>query len=782
MSEHAASPSSAPAKQHKGRSPLATLAMAGGFAMVLGAAAFGVWAFTTSEMTAAIEKIRAKEETDTRDHAHQVEQALKQVYQNIRTLSMLPDVRGMDRHASNLGPSAKATIQQVYNNLWSNVSVSEIYFIPESFDPAKTDPVTGKPEAPALMYDEMITGEGPATTATASNDSTVLEQPEVEDDEYALIHGQIGYFRSHLPDNHSIEGLNIPIVSGSTVVTCDNSDFNRTLVNYDRQGLVFSVPFFKPDGTFGGVVSAIVRLRVLEKYLPVADAALVNSGYHLAISSTDPGQATASKDFVYDGAADPSLPYSEVVSLDIPDPQGAWKFWRGMSAAAFENNGEIMKIRSQATAGYVTIAVAGVLILLLAYAFNRRILRPAQRITAALIDISQGKIDREVPLAARKDMLGDISRAVTTFKNKVTELRDADQARAREAVERMQLQEEREAEAARRASDVLVVVQNLGAGLERLADCNISMTIDEAFVADFEQIRHDFNRSISAFQDTLTEVLDNTARVQATSAEMSEAADDLARRSEQQAAALEQTSAALEEINVNVSMSKEGASQTRALVSEAHSCSTQSSSVVDEAIAAMERIQRSSSEISNIIGVIDQIAFQTNLLALNAGVEAARAGDAGKGFAVVAHEVRELAQRCTTAARQIKDLIGKSSEEVESGVKLVGATGQALKRIDTYVESIDERVARIVSAISEQSIGLNEVTSGLHSIDEMTQRNAALSQSTADLSIQLSSDANGLSELVARFKLNRREGTRSAEAPVWSEAQRRANRTMKRSA
>ena len=116
-----------------------------------------------------------------------------------------------------------------------------------------------------------------------------------------------------------------------------------------------------------------------------------------------------------------------------------------------------------------------------------------------------------MPLAARKDMLGDISRAVTTFKNKVTELRDADQARAREAVERMQLQEEREAEAARRASDVLVVVQNLGAGLERLADCNISMTIDETFVADFEQIRHDFNRSISAFQDTLTEVLDNTA-------------------------------------------------------------------------------------------------------------------------------------------------------------------------------------------------------------------------------------------------------------------------------
>ena len=142
-------------------------------------------------------------------------------------------------------------------------------------------------------------------------------------------------------------------------------------------------------------VSAIVRLRVLEKYLPVPMPHWSNSGYHLAISSTDPGQATASKDFVYDGAADPSLPYSEVVSLDIPDPQGAWKFWRGMSAAAFENNGEIMKIRSQATAGYVTIAVAGVLILLLAYAFNRRILRPAQRITAALIDISQGKIDRK---------------------------------------------------------------------------------------------------------------------------------------------------------------------------------------------------------------------------------------------------------------------------------------------------------------------------------------------------------------------------------------------------
>lgn len=774
MSNLAASTASVSARKKTG-SRLTTLISVGVVGLLVAGSVFAVWSFSSAEMEGAIAKIKVEQRADARDHAHQTEQALKQIYQNIRTLSMLPDVRGMDRHATNLGDSAKATIQQVYNNLWSNVSVSEIYFIPESFDPQKVDTVTGKPEEPALMFDEMVTGnaaDAEPAGAAAEKDGAPLEQPELEGEEYTLIAQQIAYYRSKFPDNASIKGLNVPIISGSTVVTCDNTDFNRTLVEYDRQGLVLSVPYFKPDGKFGGVVSAIVRLRVLEKYLPPADAALVNPGYKLAISATNPGQAKVSSDFVNEGVADPSLPYSEAITLDIPDPQGSWKFWSGISTASFESHPEIQKVRNQAKIGYAAIAISAVFILLLIYAFNRRILRPAQRITAALINISEGNIDEEVPLAGRKDMLGDISRAVITFKNKVMELREADSERMRKTAEQMQMQQEREAEKAQRARDVLLVMEHLGAGLERLADCNIRMTIDEPFTADFEPIRHDFNRSIGAFQTTLTEVLAGTTRVQSTSAEMAEAADDLAKRSEQQAAALEQTSAALEQISVNVSMSKDGANQTRELVKEARTCSAQSGLVVNEAISAMQLIRQSSSEIGSIISVIDQIAFQTNLLALNAGVEAARAGEAGRGFAVVAHEVRELSQRCSAAAQQIKDLIGKSSEQVQSGVKLVEATGDALKQIDTYVESIDQRITRIVSAISEQSIGLSEVTSGLHVIDDMTQRNTALSHNTAELSVALSGNANDLAAVVTRFKLNRRSASRSPEDGVWDPAHR----------
>ncbi len=305
-------------------------------------------------------------------------------------------------------------------------------------------------------------------------------------------------------------------------------------------------------------------------------------------------------------------------------------------------------------------------------------------------------------------------------------------------------------------TDRMHAVEELGAALERLSQCNIRMSLDEPFVGEFERLRLDFNTSIAEFQKTLTNVLSQTSALNDSSQEMRQAAEQLAERSQQQAAALEQTSAALDEVTATVNSSTENTQETRTLVQNARVSTGASAAVVEETVTAMQRIEQASREISQIIGVIDEIAFQTNLLALNAGVEAARAGEAGKGFAVVAQEVRELAQRSAKAAKEIKVLITNSGKEVMEGVRLVGKTGAALQEIDVFVRRIDQNVDAIATAAKEQSIGLREINKAVNDLDRMTQENAAMSERTTDISRALADGADALAALVSLFKLNRR--------------------------
>ncbi|MCM2455623.1 PAS domain S-box protein [Rhizobium sp. CG4] len=303
-------------------------------------------------------------------------------------------------------------------------------------------------------------------------------------------------------------------------------------------------------------------------------------------------------------------------------------------------------------------------------------------------------------------------------------------------------------------------LQEVGAGLERLAECNIRLTIDDPFVPEFDHLRHDFNQSLAKFQETLEQVLTETAMLSSKSGEMRASASGIATRSEQQAAALEETSAALEQITETVRESTGRTAEARKLVQDARIAAVDSVQVVDATVDAMARIETASREISKIIGVIDEIAFQTNLLALNAGVEAARAGEAGKGFAVVAQEVRELAQRSASAAKEISGLIKNSTNEVNEGVRLVGKTGDALKNIQGFVQSIESNVEAIAIGSSEQSTKLSEINSAIGSLDQMTQQNAAMVSSMSAISEALAEGAGELEHLVKRFKLNRRKWQR----------------------
>ncbi|AYG63629.1 methyl-accepting chemotaxis protein [Rhizobium jaguaris] len=316
------------------------------------------------------------------------------------------------------------------------------------------------------------------------------------------------------------------------------------------------------------------------------------------------------------------------------------------------------------------------------------------------------------------------------------------------------------------ATDVTGRVENvetLARALGKLADGDLTLQLPAPFIPSLDQVRADLNEAVAKLRLAIQAVGANAEAISAGSKQISSAAGDLSKRTEQQAASIEETAAALEEITTTVANSSRRADHAGKLVADARGNAEQSGQIVRKAIEAMGQIEGSSKEISNIIGVIDDIAFQTNLLALNAGVEAARAGEAGKGFAVVAQEVRELAQRSAKAAKEIKALINTSGEQVKTGVQLVGQTGQALEQIVKQVHEIDINVSAIVEAAKEQATGLKEINTAVNVMDQGTQQNAAMVEESTAASHSLAKEAAELFSLIGQFQVGT-AATRSGPA------------------
>jgi methyl-accepting chemotaxis protein len=320
------------------------------------------------------------------------------------------------------------------------------------------------------------------------------------------------------------------------------------------------------------------------------------------------------------------------------------------------------------------------------------------------------------------------------------------------------------------ATDVTARVNNvesIATALRGCANGDLSHAIDTPFMPALEQLRVDFNLASGKLRETMQTISQNAGAIAAASQEIQAASNDLSKRTEQQAASVEQTAAALEEITTTVADSSHRAQEAGNLVRKTKDNAEHSGNVVGQAVEAMGKIEKSASEIANIIGVIDEIAFQTNLLALNAGVEAARAGEAGKGFAVVAQEVRELAQRSAKAAKEIKELITASNTHVKEGVTLVGDTGKALQEIVTQVVQVDGNVGAIVEASKEQATGLKEINTAVNTMDQGTQQNAAMVEQTTAAAHSLAREAEQLFQLLGQFNLGSGSGgsvARSAPA------------------
>ncbi|PTW51398.1 methyl-accepting chemotaxis protein [Rhodovulum kholense] len=371
------------------------------------------------------------------------------------------------------------------------------------------------------------------------------------------------------------------------------------------------------------------------------------------------------------------------------------------------------------------------------------VIRPIDRLNARMKALSSGDLDSDIPYMRGRAETWQMARSMVVFrdalKHKAELERAENDARAR-----------READAEAQKN----VVAAVGTGLSELAQGDLTHTLDTPFPEHFETIRSNFDKTLMTLREMQSGVVENADEIQARAEEVASASEDLSHRTENQAATLEETAAALDEITSSVRNAAEGAVEVERVVRQTRDDAERSGLIVNKAVEAMSEIKASSEGISKITGAIDDIAFQTNLLALNAGVEAARAGEAGRGFAVVASEVRALAQNSSGAAKEIKQLIEKSSEHVEAGVDLVNRTGEALHDIVERVANVSKLISEIATGAREQSAGIGEINAGVSQLDQVTQQNAAMVEEATAASVTLRQEVESLRRQISRFRVD----------------------------
>lgn len=382
------------------------------------------------------------------------------------------------------------------------------------------------------------------------------------------------------------------------------------------------------------------------------------------------------------------------------------------------------------SAGFLAIMLLGSTFLLIHF-----LRKPMRELETAVQKVANGDLDTMVAGTHRADEVGVLARNLEKMRESLAEGRNlaADQAEKQKAEQR--------------------VIGILRHALKKLSGGDLTTVITAELTSEYRDLGRDFNETASTFHDAMGKVVMLAERIRTESQEIGRHSDDLSQRTENQAATLEETAAALDDLTNGVRGAADGAREVEGIVSTARTEATKSGEIVRKTINAMSEIERSSSQISAIIAVIDDIAFQTNLLALNAGVEAARAGDAGRGFAVVAAEVRALAQRSSEAAQEIKSLITGSSAHVSNGVKLVADAGTALTGITDRVVQIAVLMSDMANNAQEQSTNLNEINIGVGNLDQVTQRNAGMVEAANAASMALLGQSKALSDLVINFKI-----------------------------
>ena len=436
-----------------------------------------------------------------------------------------------------------------------------------------------------------------------------------------------------------------------------------------------------------------------------------------------------------------SLDFNSAVSLVLPFQQNMDEILANMSelVAAASSRATVltseMEVQSeQSIDSYITVALIGSLIVATLTIFiSVMTILSIIRLARVTDRVAGGDTSLDLKAYRRHDALGVIVKSLHVFQKNMTDTQQLNQ-KIRESAEAQNK-----------------VVSDVGEGLRLLADGKLDYQISEPFGHEYEALRADFNTTASRMANTISQIKESVHVIGEGINELTQASESLSKRTERNAASIEQAAHALNDVTSSVETPAGNAAAANAATSSTRDQAEASRELVQRFVSAMDEIHASSGQVSQIIDVMEDIAFQTNLLALNAAVEAARAGDAGKGFAVVATEVRSLAARSAESASNIKTLISKSSQQVQDGVTIVGEAGETLRQITQSVVEISSFVQDLSSANSSEAATLQRVNSTIGDMEQISQQNAAMVEESASACFVLREEASKLVALVNQF-------------------------------
>lgn len=619
-----------------------------------------------ADMHAAQQHYRTESHQQSLQVAAKIENTFQTMYEGLRTMARLPGVQGIDRHAKNFNPDSRIAVQEIYNDLGSDVAMSEVYIVPRDLDPDKMDPVTRKPQVPITTFDHLIINRN-------ANDKDKADPvPEIEIYEYRLEKQQLAWMAANYPNAASVQGLKYPAICGPEVVTCDNSRYNAARPDdKDRSGLVYSVPFFGPDGKFKGSTTGVILTHALRDLLPTGSYVLRESAHDYSAVPNVAGSWQTSQSWFHRDAADPSLIYSEMIPLTVSDNGGQWKLWAGLPNTAFWTREDVKAARQFAVIGYTG---AGLLVLALLAG-------------AGMVSRNRAFVERKNEELERR--VEQRTEAVTQAKQK----QDALLLDLRNLIGQITLS----------AGDILRASGSQAGTSRRVGEAaqQIGLTMHELALASEQSAR---------------------------------GAGEVAQGSVSQAQSLTRGTDLLQELGSAVqSVTRDADAATKAAIQAAEVVS-EGAEAVQQTVAGMQVIRRvasetaetisvlgrSSDQIGSIMKTIGEIADQTNLLALNAAIEAARAGESGRGFAVVADEVRKLAERSKSAAKEVAGLVQDVQTHTQAAIQIVEAgtreaeAGSALAeragRALTQIEAVNEAFAVSTQAITASAAQMGGVS------------------------------------------------------------------------
>ncbi|MGQ0455828.1 MAG: methyl-accepting chemotaxis protein [Hyphomicrobium sp.] len=383
------------------------------------------------------------------------------------------------------------------------------------------------------------------------------------------------------------------------------------------------------------------------------------------------------------------------------------------------------------TANAIAI-ITCLLCIVLGLVFLRRFVRPIRAQVSALRRLAAGAVDigPDVPGVDEPGDIGDMARAILMFRDTINKARKLETEAAESARTVEKERREKDEQDKYYIDAHATFLSKFTEALESFSTGDLKYRLEQPFIGEYEGIRHAFNAAASKIQDAIVNIVARSIEIRGGTDRILSAADELSRHTEEQASSLEETSASMEEMAATIRQNASNAQEASAAAVVTRELAVAGGNVALKAVGAMEKIEKSSRQVTEIVGLIEEIAFQTNILALNAAVEAARAGDAGKGFAVVANEVRALSQRSSRSLKDIKSLIDSSAADVTEGVGLVKQAGGSLTDIVLSVKKVADLVTEIAAASHEQAAGVDQVSRAVANMDEMTQQNAALVQET----------------------------------------------------